>query len=107
MTEGLIEKIEAAEAEAEGIRAGAVREAREMVKAVEEACLEAEREAAKDARAAAQKIIEEARLTTQDEINTLEVRRSAEREAMRELAASKSEHTTKNLFERIVLDGNR
>ena len=107
MTDELLDKIEAAEAEAEGLRAEAAREARDIVKSVEEACLAEEREAMLKIRQDANQIIDQMRQVTQDEIRTLEVRRSAEREAMRGIAQARVDIAANAIFERIVLHGNR
>ena len=107
MSMALLKQIEQAERQAEEIRVNAAREAREIIKAVEEEVAAGARQAAKEIREDAQRLIEEARLGTEDEIKSLEVRRTAEREAMRQLAQNRVDNAARAVFERIVKDGNR
>lgn len=107
MSMELLREIEQAEHKAEETRLSAVREAREIIKAVEEATVINARQASKDIRDGAQRLIEEAKLGTEDEIKSLEVRRGAEHEALRILAQSRLENAARMIFERTVRDGNR
>lgn len=103
----LLDKIEQAEKAAEEIKLEAARQAREIIKSTEEACMISEREAVKDIREGAQRLIEEVRVGTQDEIRTLEVRRSLEREKIRETAQANLAQAGQAIFERVVSNGNR
>lgn len=107
MSQELLLQIHQAEEQAEQIHQKAINEAREIIKAVEEATAIDARQAAKDIREGAQRLIDEARIGTEDEIKSLEVRRSAEREAMKEMAMRRVDEAAKTLFERIVENGHR
>lgn len=103
----LLSQIERAEQSAEEVRADAAREARDILKAVEEACLVSERDAARDIREGAQRLTEETRIGTQDEIRALEVRRSGEREILRRDAQGRVAQAGGLVFERVVKNGHR
>lgn len=107
MSLALLNQIVGSENEAEEIRRAAVREARDLIKSVEEVLIIEARQAAKDIREGAQRLTEEARLGTEDEIKALEVRRSAEHAAMRERSLQKVEAAAQMIYERIRSDGNR
>lgn len=107
MSLDLLSKIEQAEKAAEEIRLEAAKQAREMMKSTEEACMISEREAVKEIREEAQRLIDEVRVGTQDEIRTLEVRRSLQRENIREKAQGNLGKAGQAIFERIVSNGNR
>lgn len=107
MSLDLLSKIEQAEKAAEEIKLEAARQAREIIKSTEEACMISEREAVKDIREGAQRLIDEVRVGTQDEIRTLEVRRSLEREKIREAAQANLDKAGQAIFERIVSNGDR
>ena len=107
MTEGLIESIEAAEAEAERICAEAEEKAKELILAAEETCRAQEREAADVTRLSARYSLDHARAVTEDEIRALELRRAFEREALRELALNRVELAANVIFERVMAHGDR
>ena len=107
MSNAILGQIEAAEQAAEEIRAKAAREAREMIKSVEEAVVIESRQMGKSLHEESQRRIEAARLRVGDEIKSLEVRRSAEREAMRKLAQARVKSAGQAVFERVVDNGHR
>lgn len=107
MSSTILEQIEKAEHEAESIRVQATREARDIVKAVEEASIAQGRQAARSQAEAAQRKIEAARVLIGDEIKALEVRRGAERENLRKAASARVDKAGQLIFERVVLDGHR
>ncbi len=107
MAETLLEQIEKAEQQADEIRAQAAREARDIIKSVEEASAAMSRQAVKEMHEAASRTLEEARISTQDEIKTLEMRRSAERESLKKLAQARVSKAGRAIFERVVADGAR
>ncbi|HIS01852.1 MAG TPA: hypothetical protein IAA74_09675 [Candidatus Excrementavichristensenella intestinipullorum] len=107
MSNTILGKIEAAEREAESIRVQANREARDIVKAVEEADAAQARQAAKNQAEQAQRRLEAARVLIGDEIKALEVRRGAERETLRKIASARVSQAGQLIFERVVLDGHR
>lgn len=107
MSMDLLSKVEGAEALAEEQRAAAQREAREILKGVEEATLAAGRagslanrdlsaEALAGARAEAQRAIEANRRTE-----------AAERDALRARAVERLPQATTIILERVVDDGHR
>ena len=69
MATELFESVRAAEDKAEGILAEAQREARELIKETEAACVEGERKMAREHRALYQSILEEKRAATQQELD--------------------------------------
>ncbi len=103
----LLTEITEAEAQADEIRAQAQKEAREIIKAVEEANLAMERQAQRDMHDLAAKQVEDAKAATMDEIKALELRRSSEREALKRTAQAKVSQAGAALFERVVSHGNR
>lgn len=107
MADTILERIQAAEEEAQSIRAQAGREARDLVKAAEEEMSAKSRQAAKAQTEDAQRRIEMARVMIGDEIKALEVQRSAQREAMKKEAAARVEQAGKLIFERVVMNGHR
>lgn len=107
MLQTLLDKIEQAEAQADMIRANAQKEAREMIKAVEEANLSMERQMTKDMHDKASHRLEEAKIATQDEIKALEMRRSSEREALKRTAQAHVSQAGMAVFERVVNHGDR
>lgn len=107
MSESILLQIERMEQEAEQIVRNASREARDMIKSVEEACMVQERTAARDIRENAQKLLEERRQGVQGEIKLLEVKRAAEREALCKDALRRVPMAADLIFERIVKNGNR
>ena len=107
MSMTVLGQIEQAEAEAEQIVRDAQLQARDMIKSVEEAGVHQAREAQKALGEEVQRRIEEARVLIGDEIKSLELRRAAEREAMRERARARVQDAGRLVFERIVADGRR
>ncbi|MEG0144542.1 MAG: hypothetical protein RR739_00595 [Clostridia bacterium] len=106
MANAVMEQIEKAEREADSIRAEASKEARDIVKAVEEALSAQIRQEVKaNAEATANKL-EAAKALIGDEIKSLEVRRSAERETMRKSAQARVASAGQAIFERVVADGH-
>ncbi len=103
----LLEQIEQAERQAEEIQKQAQREAREILKSVEEANIQMERQALRDMHDAAARRLEEARISTQDEIKALELRREGEREALKRTAQARVSQAGRTVFERVVGNGNR
>ena len=107
MSSSILDKIGAAEHQADAIRVQAAREARDILKAVEEANAAQARQAARSQSEAAQRRLEAARVLIGDEIKALEVRRGAEREAIRKSASARVGQAGQLIFERVVLDGHR
>ena len=107
MSESILLQIEKMEQEAEQIVRDASRQARDMVKSVDEACGAQERGAARDIRDSAQRLLEERRQGVQGEIKLLEVKRAAEREAHCQDAMKRVPMAADLIFERIVKNGNR
>lgn len=107
MADTILERIQAAEEEAQAIRAQAAREARDILKATEEDMSLKARQMAKAQTELAQRRVEGARVMIGDEIKALEVRRSAQREAMKKEAAARVDQAGKLIFERVVLNGHR
>ena len=107
MSESILLQREKMEQEAEQIVRDASRQARDMVKSVDEACVAQERVAARDIRDSAQRLLEERRQGVQGEIKLLEVKRAAEREALCQDAMKRVPMAADLIFERIVKNGNR
>lgn len=107
MPNTLLDQIELAEQQADEIRAGAQKEAREILKSVEEANQIMERQQTREMHDAAARRIDEARVTTDDEIRALQMRRESEREALKRTAQARVSQAGRAVFERIVHNGNR
>jgi hypothetical protein len=103
----ILELIEAAEQQADDLRAQAAREARDILKSVEEAGAAHARLAARMQAEAVQRHMEAAKVRIGDEIKVLEVRRSAQREDMKKKAAARVQRAGELIFERVVSDGHR
>lgn len=103
----LLDQIEQAEQQADNMRAQAQKEARDIIKSVEEANQAMERQQTKEMHEAASHRLEEARVATQDEIKALELRREGEREALKRTAQARVSQAGAAVFERIVANGNR
>lgn len=103
----LLTSIEKAEARAEEIRAEAQREARDILKSVEEACTHNERDAALQQRAMVQRVLEDARETANRRIETEAAAEAGRREAVTIAAKGRLEDAANLIFERVVGDGNR
>lgn len=102
----LLDQIEQAEQEADVIRANAQKEAREIIKSVEEANSAMERQMTSDIYEQSSKKVESARTATQDEIKALELRREAQREALKRQAQSRVSQAAMAVFERVVHHGD-
>ena len=107
LSESIMLQIEKMEQEADNIVKDASRQARDMVKSVDEACMAQERAATRDIRDEAQRMLEERRQSVQGEIKLLIVRRAAEREAMCNEARQRVNMAADLIFERIVNNGDR
>lgn len=103
----VISQIEQAEQTAEDIRSQAVREARDMIASVEEATVAQARALTKTLHEESAKRAEEARVLAGDEIKALELRRAAEREALKKIASAGVKAAGQAIFERVVGDGGR
>lgn len=103
----ILASIEQAEARAEEVRAQAQREAREMLKSVEEACVQGERTAALDQRAMMQSLVEEARLAADKRIRQMAAQEAVSREALMDVARVKLDEAADVIFERVVENGHR
>lgn len=103
----LLQSIEKAEARAEEIRADAQREAREMIKSVEEVCVTNERSAVMDHRTLSQGILEEARGTAQKRIAAMEEKEAQTRGAITAAARKNLDRAADLIFERVVQHGHR
>lgn len=103
----LLQSIEKAELGAEAIRADAQKEAREILKAVEEACTQNERTAAIDQRAMAQRVLEDARLAATKHIEVAAAKDKDARDAVVAAARQKLDAAANLIFERVVENGHR
>ncbi len=103
----LLKNIERAEAKADDARAEAQKEARDMLKSVEEACLTQERNAALEHRALAQRILEDAKTTANRRIKEMDAQDAAERERITGAAQVKLDEAAQRIFERVVNHGDR
>lgn len=107
MQQDILQTIHQAEAQADQIAVEAQREARTVVKAVEDACAFAERDAAADIRREARHAVESARVLTQDELNASDIRAATERERARRAALERLPAAAQLVFERVVRNGHR
>ena len=103
----LLQRIEAAEAEAEQMRREAGRQARDMQKAAEEACIAQEREAVLSHRAFLRRALEEAQAETASRLEKELADYAAAREKMIATANGKFGDAVQFIYERIVKNGNR
>jgi cell division septum initiation protein DivIVA len=103
----LIQQLEEAERAADAIELNAVKEAREMLKGVEEALTARSRQTIRDFHQQAQRMLEDERAKTNEEISRLNEKRDAEHRALRDAALKNADAAGKMIFERIVADGNR
>lgn len=103
----LLDQIMEAEAKADQIRAEAQKEAREIIKSVGEANQAMERQTAREMHDRAQRKLDEARTSVQDEIKALELRRASEREALKRTAQARVSQGAQAVFERVVNNGSR
>lgn len=107
MAKELFEAIKAAEESAERSTQDAGRQAREMLKEVEAACLDSERKTAQEHRALHQSILEEKRIRVQQEIEAGHTEKAAQQDAMMMEARQKLDMAAQTIFERVMSDGNR
>lgn len=98
----LLRQIQEAEAQADKIRQDAADEAREMVKAAEAAIAAQQRQEAKDIRELTRQALSDAQAATEDEIQTMAVRRSAQREELKRQAQGRVKEAERVVFERII-----
>ena len=98
----LLRQIQEAEAQADKIRQDAADGAREMVKAAEAAIAAQQRQEAKDIRELTRQTLSDAQAATEDEIQTMAVRRSAQREELKRQAQGRVKEAEKVVFERII-----
>ncbi len=103
----LLKSIEAAEVKAVEMRAEAQKEARDILKSVEEACIADERSAALEHRALGQRILEDARATANRRSDAQAGKEAAERDAVAKAAQARLDQAAQVIFERIVRDGHR
>ncbi|MDO4547126.1 MAG: hypothetical protein Q4D04_03415 [Clostridia bacterium] len=102
MANEVLKQIEEAEKKAESIRLSSVREARDMIKGVEEAGAANARQSAKHNGEESQKKLEAARSLIDQEIKNLEARKAEERQAIREKAVENVREAGRMIFERVV-----
>ena len=103
----LLQNIEKAEARAEEIRAEAQREARDMLKSVEEVCVTNERNAVLEHRALSQGILEEAKEAAGKRIDAMAAKEETSRGQVTDAARQKLDAAANLIFERVVSDGHR
>jgi vacuolar-type H+-ATPase subunit H len=103
----LMEQIKAAELKADNERARAQRDGREIVKSVEEACLEQERAAQQDARQLYQQAMSETRGGVEKEIASHGAQKRSAAASMTAAAEKNVAAAARLVFERIVNDGHR
>ena len=107
MATELFESVRAAEDKAEGILAEAQREARELIKETEAACVEGERKMAREHRALYQSILEETRAATQQELDGEAERERRKIDEQMAQAQKRLPQAVKHIAERVMSDGNR
>jgi hydroxypyruvate isomerase len=105
LSDELLDAIEAAESEAERIRAEAEIKANEIISAARESCRAQEHEAAGETRLSVRRALDRARAVTEEEIHAMELRRSLERDAMRELALNRVELAATFIMEKVACHG--
>lgn len=103
----LLKNIEKAESAAEAIRAEAQREARELLKAVEEVTVSNEREAVQENRRLTQRVLEDARETAGRSIDKAAQAEAKKREEIAARARGKIGTAADLIFERVVSHGDR
>ena len=103
----LLQSIQEAEARAEAVRAEAQREAREMLKTVEEVCVGNERQAVLEQRALAQRTLQDAKAAAQRRIAAAALDETAARDALLDAARARLNEAAERIFERVVHDGHR
>ena len=103
----LLKQIEAAETKAAESLAYAQREARDILKAVDDACRTDKRNAVLEHRAMTQRVLEDTRVTAQRQIDGLNKAQALERETLTETARQRLPEAARLIFERVVKDGTR
>jgi hypothetical protein len=103
----VLESIRREEDKAEKVRADAQREGREIIKAVEEACADAEKAGGAEHRANYLRVMEQKKLEVQAFIASREDAKAAERKAVYLHAESKLAQAAALAAERIVRYGSR
>jgi len=98
--------IREAEARAEQLRQDAQREARDIVKGVEEAIAAENRQSQQFIRDGAQQVIENARASILREIEAIDARMAVKLDRAREEAEKRVPDAGRRIFERIVGDGD-
>ena len=105
----ILQSIEQAEAKADGMRAEAQKQAREILKSVEAACLAQERAAAIEHRALYQQLMElreQDRVRVAGELAKKSQSYAAERANLCKAAEARLEQAATQIFERIVRHGH-
>ena len=103
----MLEKVREAERIAAERFSAAQNEAREIVKGVEEACLEGERSENAEIRVLYQQEMEKAEKAVKAELDGLQKEKLAAREKMAERGRANMPQASALIFERIVNNGNR
>ena len=108
----LLQQIRQAEEQAEAIRTEAARQAREMLKATEGACVQAERAAAVEHRGLYQQLMDAHRRQAEEELSRLARERAEQRRALCEDAETRVAGAAKHIFDSVVTgrsaaDGHR
>jgi hypothetical protein len=101
-----LNQIREAEALAEELRQDAQREARDIIKGVEEAIAVENRQSQQFIRDAQQQVIDSARASALREIEAIDARMAAKRGKAREEAEKRVPDAGRLIFERIVCDGD-
>lgn len=107
MAEHVLQAIEQAEKQADLIIAEAKAAARDILKATDAEIAGSAKVAASALRETAAKRQGKAQVAAQDEIHSLQIRRSAEREVLKKQAMAKVESAGALVFERVVNNGDR
>ncbi|MEG1676544.1 MAG: hypothetical protein RR379_02655 [Clostridia bacterium] len=107
MSKELFEAVHEAEAMAECTLLDAGREAREMVKNAEAACVENERSMAREHRALYQSILEEKRVAMQDTLDEEAAKEMKKIESQMQKVRERLPQAAKRIAERVMCDGNR
>lgn len=102
----ILQSIEQAEGQAEQVRSEAQREARDMLKGVEAACVARERAAAIDHRGLYQQLMEQNRLRVAETLAKQSQELARERAALCKAAEARLDQAATQIFERIVRHGH-
>ena len=102
----ILQSIEQAESQAEQVRGDAQREARDMLKSVEAACVARERAAAIDHRGLYQQLMEQNRVSVEGELAKKSQTLAKERAALCKDAEARLDQAATQIFERIVRHGH-